>query len=99
MKKGNPAEYKRKKYSQRTLIEFDDKLRQSKSADDPMFDRQTRNSTLRNKKFSPPSGTLFEAIYRELKDKEQREKQGRSYFKMLFRLRQNRAKRQFIGSA
>jgi len=98
MKLGDRAEYRRKRFSQSTLAEFDDKvLRQYSSADDRMFDRQKRNSTLKNRKFRPPSGTLLEAIYEELKNKEDREKQGHSYFKMFSRFRQDRAKKQFIG--
>ncbi|HXX86885.1 MAG TPA: hypothetical protein VEH86_00365 [Candidatus Acidoferrum sp.] len=92
------SRYRKKKYSQKTLVEYDEKLRKHlESVEDGMFDRQTRNSSLKNSEFSPPSGTLFEAIYKELKHKEEREKQSGSFSKVLSRLRENRAKKQLIG--
>jgi predicted NodU family carbamoyl transferase len=98
MKLGSLARYRRKKYSQRTLVEYDEKLqRHLENIDDRMFDRETRNSTLKNGEFSPPSGTLFDAIYKELKHKEEREKQSHSFSKMLSRLRENRARKQLTG--
>jgi hypothetical protein len=98
MKPSSLARYRRKKYYQKTLVEFDDKLqRHCKSVEDRMFDRETRNSALKNGEFSLPSGTLLEAIYKELKHKEEREKQSHSYSKMFSRLLENRAKKQFTG--
>jgi hypothetical protein len=98
MKLGSLARHRRKKYSQKTLVEYDEKLQRLwESIDDRMFDRETRNSTLKNGEFSPPSGTLFEAIYKELRYKEEREKQSHSFSKMLFRFRENRAKKQLTG--
>jgi predicted NodU family carbamoyl transferase len=98
MKLGSLARYRRKKYSQKTLVEYDEKLqRHLENIDDRMFDRETRNSTLKNGEFSPPSGTLFDAIYKELKHKEEREKQSYSFSKMLSRLRENRARKQLTG--
>ena len=93
-----PSRYRKKKYSQKTLVEYDEKLRRHwENVDEGMFDRETRNSSLKNPEFSPPSGTLFEAIYKELKHKEEHEKQSGSFSKMLSRLRENRAKKQLIG--
>ncbi|MGD0027445.1 MAG: hypothetical protein ABSC91_00725 [Candidatus Bathyarchaeia archaeon] len=90
MKLGRLVRYRRKKYSQKTLVEYDEKLqRHWENIDDHMFDRETRNSTLKNREFSPPSGTLFEAIYKELKHKEEREKQSHSFSKILSRLRKS----------
>ena len=89
----------KKKYAQRTLIEFDKKLQEQYSKiEDHMFDRQTRNSTLKSGEFSPPSGTLFEAIFKELKMKEENERTSHSLSRALFRLRNNRAKKQLIES-
>jgi hypothetical protein len=78
-----------------TLTEYDEQLqRHWESIDNRMLDRETRNSSLGSGEFSPPSGTLFEAIYKELKNKEERKKQGSSFSKILSRIRENRAKKQ-----
>jgi hypothetical protein len=98
MKLVSLTRYRRKIYSQKTLVEYDEKLqRHCESIDDRMFDRETRNSTLENGEFSPPSGTLFEAIYKELKHKEEREKRSHSISKMLSRLHENRARKEPTG--
>jgi len=98
MQLGSLAKYRKRKYSQKTLVEYDQKLQSHlERIDDQMFDRQTRNSTLKNGEFTPRSGTLFEAIYKELKYKDEREKQSHTFFKMLSRLRENRAKKQLTG--
>jgi hypothetical protein len=95
---GRLAKRRAKKHSQKTLVEYDEKLRrQVESAEDQMLDRETRNSTLKNGEFNPPSGTLFEAIYKELRHREEHEKHSRSFSKMFSRLREDRAKRQIVG--
>lgn len=97
MKIGSLARSRKRKYAQKTLIEFDGKLRaHCDSIEDSMFDRETRNSTLKNGGFQPPSGTLFEAIFKELKNKEEHEKQGHSFSNTLSRLRGSRAKKQLV---
>jgi hypothetical protein len=99
MKIGNLGRYRKKKYAQKTLVEFDEKLEgQCKSVEDHMFDREIRNSTLKNGEFRPPSGTLFEAIFTEIKRKEEHERHGRSFSDMISRLRTRRAKKQLVGS-
>lgn len=98
MKLGSLAKHQKRKYSQKTLVEYDQKLQAHlERIDDQMLDRQTRNSTLKNGEFTPRSGTLFEAIYKELKYRDEREKQSHTFSKMLFRLRENRAKKQLTG--
>jgi hypothetical protein len=98
MNLGSLSKYRKKRYSQKTLVEYDEKLQRSlEGIDDRMFDRETRNSTLKNGEFSPPSGTLFEAIYEELKHKEERAKQSHTFSKMLSKLRENQAKKQLTG--
>ena len=95
---GRLAKRRAKKHSQKTLVEYDEKLRRHlESAEDQMFDRETRNSTLTHGEFNPPAGTLFEAIYKELKHREEHEKHIRSFSKMFSRLREDRAKRQIVG--
>ena len=95
---GRLAKRRTKKHSQKTLVEYDQKLlRHMESIEDQMFDRETRNSTLRNGEFNPPSGTLFEAIYKELKHREEHEKHNRSLSKTFSKLREDRAKKQIIG--
>lgn len=56
------------------------------SVETDVFDHKTRNATLQNGEFSPPSGTIFEAIFQELKRKEQREKKRHSFSSMIHRL-------------
>jgi hypothetical protein len=87
--------YRRKKHPQKTLVEFDKKLEtQFKGFEDAMFDRETRNATLRSEEFHPPSGTLFEAIFKELKRKEEHERRRHSLSNVISRLRARRAKKQ-----
>ena len=95
----NLARHRKKKYSQKTLVEFDEKLlKHCENVEDRMFDRETRNSTLTNGEFNPPSGTLFEAIYKELKHREEHEKQSHPLSKMLSQLYENRTKKQLTES-
>jgi len=69
-----------------------------KSNEDDLFDRESRNATLESGQFVPPSGTLFEAIYKELKRKEERKKGKHSFSSMISRLHAHRAKKQATGN-
>ena len=94
MKDCSSEKYRRKKHPQKTVVEFDKKLGTSfKGIEDVMFDRETRNTTLRSGEFHPPSGTLFEAIYKELKRKEEHERRKRSFSNIISRLRVRRTKK------
>jgi hypothetical protein len=85
----------RKKHAQKMLLEFDKELgSQCESIEDHMFDRKNRNMALKNGEFTPPSGTLFEAIFQELKRKEEREKNRHSLSSMISRLHARSAKKQ-----
>jgi hypothetical protein len=53
------------------------------SIEDDAFDRKSRNATLESGKFVPPPGTLFEAIFQELKRKEERKKRKKSFSSMI----------------
>jgi len=64
------------------------------SIEDDMFDRKTRDAALKSGQFVPPSGTLFEAIFQELKRKDEHEKNGHSFSSMISRLHARRAKKQ-----
>jgi hypothetical protein len=59
--------------------------------------KQCRNASLRDGEFGPPSGTLFEAIYKELKYKEERREESCLFSKMFSRLQENRAKKKLVG--
>jgi hypothetical protein len=84
-----------KEHPQKTLAELDKKLQTHfKGIEDDIFDREARNETLKSEEFRPPSGTLFEAIFRELKHKEEREKRKHSLSNIISRLRTRRAKKQ-----
>jgi hypothetical protein len=97
MKIGSLGRYRRKKFAQKTLVEFDEKLQNHcENIEDSMFDRETRNSTLKNGEFHPPSGTLFEAIFKELKLKQELKKNRHPFFNVVSRLRARRAKKQLI---
>lgn len=88
MKGFSPEKYRRKKHPQKTLVEFDKKLETHfEGIEDAMFDRETRNATLRSEGFHPPSGTLFEAIFKELKRKEEHEGRKHSLSSIFSRLR------------
>jgi hypothetical protein len=94
MKDCSSEKYRGKKYPQKTLVEFDKKLGTNfKGIEDAMFDRETRNATLRSGEFHPPSGTLFEAIFKELKRKEEHERGEHSLSNIISRLRARRAKK------
>jgi hypothetical protein len=95
MKTSNSSRNHKKKQSQKMLLEFDKKIeRHCKSIEDCMFDSKTRNETLNGGEFIPPSGTLFEAIFKELKRREEREKKGHLFTRMISRFREHRADRQ-----
>lgn len=95
MKGCGSEKYRRKKHPQKTLVEFDKKLETHfKGIEDAMFDRETRNATLRSEEFHPPSGTIFEAIFKELKRKEEHERPKHSLSNIILRLRVRRAKKQ-----
>lgn len=97
MKARNPEKYHTKKHPQKTLVEFDEKLEKHvKGIEDAMFDRETRDATLRNVEFHPPSGTLFEAIFKELKQKEEHERHKHSFSNIISQLRARRAKKQLM---
>lgn len=65
-----------------------------KSIEDDIFDRKSRNATLESREFVSPSGTLFDAIFQELKRKEERKKSKHSFSSMISRLHAHRAKKQ-----
>jgi len=91
MKTSNSSRNHEKKRSRKMLLEFDKKLeRRCESVEDSMFDRKTRNETLNGGEFIPPSGTIFEAIFKELKRKEEREKNGHLFARMISRFRSAR---------
>ena len=95
MKTNDLGRYRRKKHPQKTLVEFDKKLETHfKVIEDAMFDREARNATLRSEEFHPPSGTIFEAIFKELKRKEGNERRKHSLSSIVSRLRARRAKKQ-----
>jgi hypothetical protein len=95
MKGCSSEEHSRNKHPQKTLVELDKKLQTHfNGIEDAMFDRETRNATLRSEEFHPPSGTLFEAIFKELKHKEEREKRKHSLSSIISRLHARRAKKQ-----
>jgi hypothetical protein len=98
MRLGGLAKQRRKEYSQMTLIECDGQLqRHWETIEDTIFDRESRNSSLGNGEFGPPSGTLFEAIYKELKHREERKEKSGLFSKMLSGLHESRAKKKLIG--
>jgi len=95
MKISDLRRYRRKKCPQKTLVEFDRQLeRHFESMEDDMFDRGTRNATLKMGEFRPPSGTLFEAIFQELKSKAEREEHRHSLSSTISRFRARRAEKQ-----
>ncbi|MGA2768560.1 MAG: hypothetical protein ABSF24_09645 [Candidatus Bathyarchaeia archaeon] len=95
MKGLSSEEHRRKKHPQKTLVEFDKKLETHfKGIEDAMFDRETRNATLGSEEFHPPAGTIFEAIFKELKRKEEHERRKHSLSNIISRLRGRRDKHQ-----
>jgi len=95
MKGCSSEKYRKKKHPQKSLVEFDKKLETHfKRIEDAMFDRETRYATLRSEDFQPPSGTLFEAIFKELRRKEEHERPKHSLSNIISRLRAHRAKKQ-----
>ena len=76
---------------QRILSQFDKGLEGNcETLENDVFDHKSRNAALQNGEFSPPSGTMFEAIFRELKRKEQQEKNKRSFSSIISRLHTHR---------
>lgn len=74
----------RRKSDQKMLFQFDKELeRHCETFENDVFDHKTRNVALQNGEFSPPSGTIFEAIFQELKRKEQREKNRHSFSSLI----------------
>jgi hypothetical protein len=61
--------------------------------EDDQFDHESRNATLESGNFVPPSGTLFEAIFQELKRKDERKKSKHSFSAMISRLQSQRAEK------
>lgn len=95
MKISDLRRYRKKKCRQKMLVEFDRQLEKHfESIEDDMFDRGTRNATLKKGEFHPPSGTLFEAIFQELKSKAEREERRHSLSSTISRFRARRAKKQ-----
>jgi hypothetical protein len=95
MKISDLGRYRRKKHPQKMLVEFDRQLEKHfENMEDDMFDRGTRNATLKRGEFRPPSGTLFEAIFQELKSKAEREERRHSLSSAISRFRARRVKKQ-----
>jgi hypothetical protein len=95
MKTDISGSHHRKKHAWKMLLEFGKELgSQCESIEGDMFDRKTRNMALKSGKFIPPSGTLFEAIFQELKRKEEQEKNRHSLSSMISRLHARSAKKQ-----
>jgi hypothetical protein len=94
METSNSGREHQKKEAQRMLFQFDKELEgHCETVENDVFDHKTRNATLQNGEFSPPSGTLFEAIFLELKRKEQQEKNRHSFSSIISRLHaRNRSK-------
>jgi hypothetical protein len=86
METNNSSVENRKEEAQKMLGQLDDLEGHYDSVENDVFDHKTRNAVLQNGEFSPPSGTIFEAIFQELKRKEQREKNGRSFSSLIPRL-------------
>jgi hypothetical protein len=85
MKTSNPRGEKHKK--QMMLTQFDKELeRHCESVESDVFNHKARNAALQNGKFSPPSGTILEAIFLELKRKEEQEKSKHSFSSITSRL-------------
>jgi len=85
METSNPRRKNHKKQSM--LPQFDEELEEHcETMENDVFDHKARNAALQNGEFSPPSGTMFEAIFRELKRKEQQEKNKRSFSSIISRL-------------
>ncbi len=74
METNDPNVENRKEEAQKMLGQLDDIEGNYDSVETDVFDHKTRNASLQNGEFSPPSGTIFEAIFQELKRKEQRER-------------------------
>jgi hypothetical protein len=82
MKAGSSGGCRKRKYAQMKLVEFDENLESHcESVEDEMFDREIRNATLKSGEFRPPSGSIFEAIFHELKRKAEREKDRHHFSK------------------
>lgn len=79
MEANNSGVENQKKEAQKMLRQLDDLEGHYDSVETDVFDHKTRNAALQNGEFSPPSGTIFEAIFQELKRKEQREKNRHSF--------------------
>jgi hypothetical protein len=86
METNNSGVENRKEEGQKMLGQIDDLEGHCDSVENDVFDHKTRNAVLQNGEFSPHSGTIFEAIFQELKRKEQREKNGRSFSSLIPRL-------------
>jgi hypothetical protein len=61
--------------------------RHCEAVENDVFDHKARNAALQNGKISPSSGTILEAIFLELKRKEQQEKNKHSFSSIISRLR------------
>jgi len=73
------------------LPQFDKALEeQGETGENDVFDHKSRNAALQNGEFNPPPGTMFEAIFRELKRKEQQEKNKHSFSSIISRLHTHR---------
>jgi hypothetical protein len=84
---GTSNRQRKEKHTQKTLIEFDPDLQDHCEAiENSMFDREARNAALNDGGFHPPSGSLFDAIFQELKRKEEREKHRHGLSNMAARL-------------
>jgi len=86
METNNSGVENRKKEAQKMLRQLDDLEGHHETIENDVFDHKTRNAALQNGEFIPPSGTLFEAIFQELKRKEQREKNRHSFSSLISRL-------------
>ncbi len=74
--------------ARKIALQFDKELEEHyETVESDVFDRKTRNAALESGEFIPPSGTLFEAIFQELKRKEAREKNGHPLSSMISRFR------------
>jgi hypothetical protein len=86
MEANNSDVENRKEEAQKMLCQLDDLEEHYETVETDVFDRKASLAALQNGEFSPPSGTIFEAIFQELKRKEQREKNRHSFSSLIPRL-------------